>query len=210
MYILSATIIFIVALCASRIVAQTPVSTAACPDQTILSLKFAEWLWTTEVQSSLQSAPVGSRAFRFTPNLPFPPGQQVTGGIITIAADDEYALFVQGEQIGAGNNVQLAQAFEFTLPAPTNKLTVAVNGTNTGSQAGFIATVQLKLQCGSIETIPTAGSLWKFSLNFPVGWQDPGFDDSAWPRVFDEGPYGIKPWGNITIPPASTPPSRDP
>ncbi|KAF8882904.1 hypothetical protein CPB84DRAFT_195949 [Gymnopilus junonius] len=199
------------ALCVTRVLGQAPISSAPCPDPTVLSLHFADWLWTTEVKSSLDVAPIGSRAFRFTPHIPFPPGQLTDSVAITIAADDEYALYFQGQLLGTGNDVELAQVFEAILPTPTNDLIVALNVTNKGLQAGFIMTFQVRLQCGSIETIPSEGqSEWKFSLDFPEGWQDLGFDDSEWPLLFVEGSYGIQPWGNITIPPASTPPSLDP
>ncbi|PPQ97767.1 hypothetical protein CVT26_012797 [Gymnopilus dilepis] len=208
---LQASVLLGLAFLASSALAQTPVSSAPCPDPTILSLHFASWLWTTEVTSSLDIAPVGSRAFRFTPNIPFPPGQLTESVAITIAADDEYELYFQGQFIGAGDNVQLAQVYELVLPIPTNDLVLALNVTNKGVQAGLIMTFQIRLQCGSIETIPSQGArAWKWSADFFEGWQSIGFDDSAWLDVLREGEYGIQPWGDITVPPASTPPSFDP
>jgi hypothetical protein len=37
--------------------------------------------------------------------------------------------------------------------------------------------------------------MWKCSTSCDAGWEQPGFDDSAWPTSTDAGVNGVDPWG---------------
>ncbi|PPQ96202.1 hypothetical protein CVT26_005607 [Gymnopilus dilepis] len=166
-----------------------------------LFLPDATWIWTNEVvippNGTIPSAPIGSRAFRYTINLPA--GKTAIAAIAYITADDLYDLYIQGQLIGSGQTWTSAQTYVTKFQSPLSQIVLAVNGTNTGAQAGLIAAVQLvttDAQCSPITSVVT-NSGWKFSTSFPTNWQSPTFDDSTWKFAVNEGPYGVAPWGKI-------------
>ncbi|PPR00126.1 hypothetical protein CVT26_008906 [Gymnopilus dilepis] len=174
------------------------------PQPAELTLKDANWIWTNELRrigfnGSYLPLPVGSRAFR--KEVILPSGRAAVAALVTMAADDQYSLYVQGEFIGSGTAWTTAQPYAVTFPTPLTQITIAVSATNTGSLAGLIAAVQLVLNddgCAPFTSIVTDVS-WKFATSPSDGWQSPTFDDSSWLNAVVIGPYGISPWGDITI-----------
>ncbi|KAF4616409.1 hypothetical protein D9613_008242 [Agrocybe pediades] len=169
-----------------------------------LSLSDANWIWTNEVQSGI--APVGNRAFRKTINLP--PGQRATSATIYMAADDSFTLYVQGRIVGSGSN-WTANKYVVDILPHSQEVTIAVFAHNIGGPAGIIGQVNLTMEdcdCGSVVSFVTDGS-WKSSNGTPAGFEQFGYDDSAWPAAVVEGKYGMQPWGSIAIPQAVSAPS---
>ncbi|KAF4618805.1 hypothetical protein D9613_010063 [Agrocybe pediades] len=173
-----------------------------------LSLTDANWIWTNEVNGG--NAPIGNRPFRKTITLPA--GQRATSATIYMAADNEYTLYIQGKFVGSGIDFRAAQKFVVDLLPYSQEVTIAVlarNDNGPTSPAGLIAEVDLTMEdcdCGSVVSLVTDGS-WKYNLGTPVGFEQVGYDDSAWPTAIVEGKYGMQPWGNIAIPMAVAGPS---
>ncbi|KAJ7463980.1 hypothetical protein FB451DRAFT_1561917 [Mycena latifolia] len=139
----------------------------------VIKLDHVSWIWTDVV-------PAGSRAFRrtFTPA----PGQLPGSASILITADNQYTPHVNGISIG---NV------------------LATN--NAASVAGVIFAMEVNMQPAGRANC-TAGSfglsddMWKSTKGaIPTGFEQPGFDDSAWQAVTEEESYGGATWGTITI-----------
>ncbi|KAJ7043111.1 lectin [Mycena alexandri] len=170
-----------------------------------LSLTAANWIWTNEVVNG--NAPPGPRAFRrtYTP----PPGQTPTSATIIIVADNEYSLYVNGVLIGSGTDFHTAQTYNVNL-SPASQVVIAVYAVNVdlvNNPAGLLAAVQInttECNCVSGVLLVTDGG-WKASTGTPIGFQLPGFDDSRWPAATVEGPYGLAPWGAVTVSPAAGP-----
>ncbi|KAJ7491236.1 lectin [Mycena latifolia] len=164
----------------------------------------ANWIWTNDVVDG--AAPPAARAFRrtYTP----PTGQTAASAKIIIIADDEYSLYINGVLVGSGADFSVAQTYTVNLsPAPSLVFAVyAVNGGDGNNPAGLLAAIQITLtdSCTSGLTFVTDGS-WKSNTGTPAGFQLPGFDDSSWPAATVEGPYGMAPWGNVTIASSSGP-----
>jgi hypothetical protein len=172
-------------------------------DPPVLALAHANWIWTDVVPAS-GNLPAGSRAFRrtFTPA----PGQTPMSASIIIAADNQYNLYVNGVSVGNGTNWKVAQHYTVNFETPTSDLVLAVLATNNAaSAAGLIVAMEINMQPGGRNNC-TAGSfllsdgLWKSTKGaIPAGFEQPGFDDSAWPAAVDEAGYGRPPWDTITI-----------
>ncbi|KAF9552491.1 hypothetical protein CPC08DRAFT_607616, partial [Agrocybe pediades] len=168
-----------------------------------LSLTDANWIWTNEVSGG--NAPIGNRAFRKTITLPA--GQRATSATITLTADNWYTLYVQGKVVGTGFDFRAAQKYVVDILPYSEEVTIAVwalNGNGPTSPAGLIAEVDLTMEdceCGSVLSLVTDGS-WKYNLGTPVGFEQVGYDDSAWPAAVVEGKYGMQPWGNVVVPTA--------
>ncbi|KAJ7142030.1 hypothetical protein C8R43DRAFT_1071285 [Mycena crocata] len=175
----------------------------------VLGLERAQWMWTDVVPAS-GTVPAGSRAFRRT-FIPAP-GQIPASASIIVAADNQYTLFVNGVSIGSGTNWKVAQRYTVNFASPPEEVVLAVRATNTvASAAGVIVAVEINMQPSGRANC-TAGSfvmsdaVWKSTKGaIPAGFEQPGFDDSAWPPVVAEATYPAKPWGAITIAAPSAP-----
>ena len=175
------------------------------PSNSTLSLASSYWIWNNQVPpgSPTSTAPVGSFAFRKTYQVPG--GSLVDSGTIVIDVDDEYTLYINGNEIGSGNSFTKAQRWTFSLQPSTNNIVLAINATNGGGPAGLIAAVAFHattVGCSTNLVKVTDGTpdgTWKFNLGVPAGFEQPGYDDSNWGSTIVEGPYGVTPWGSVPV-----------
>ncbi|HTI98074.1 MAG TPA: family 78 glycoside hydrolase catalytic domain [Dongiaceae bacterium] len=156
----------------------------------------AQWIWFPEGNPA-QSAPVATRYFRRVFELPASLGKQ--SAIMTITADDQFELYVNGQLAGKGDGWGSPQQFDVaSLLRPGTNL-LAVVARNVGSNpnpAGLLA--KLKIESGQMTplTIDTDGN-WSSATNVPTGWNELAFDDSKWTPVMKLGEYGTQTWGII-------------
>ncbi|KAF8336206.1 hypothetical protein F5887DRAFT_1247589 [Amanita rubescens] len=167
------------------------------PAPSSLSLANSQWIWTNEISGPGGSAPVGNRTFR--QDIVIPGNVPVTGGTIIISTDNEYTLYINGQQIGTHADWTVAQRYTFTLGSPTRHVVVAVNAENTGGPAGVIAALELNAAIRSCSTyfVYVTDNTWKYNLGVPAGFQSPGYNDGSWPNAIQQGLYGVAPWGKI-------------
>ncbi|KAF7374128.1 hypothetical protein MSAN_00294100 [Mycena sanguinolenta] len=137
-------------------------------------------------------SPAGSRAFRrtFTPA----PGQVLGVATILVTADNEYTLYVNGVTIGSGTSFKVAQKYTIDFASTPAEVVLAVLATNTAaSPAGMLFAMEVNMvPSGRVNC--TAGAFvlsdagWKSTKGaIPAGWEQPGFDDSAWPAAVGGG-----------------------
>jgi len=166
------------------------------------SLQSANWIWTSA--NSATSAPAGDRAFRKRINLPN--GDLVNSAVVTLAADNEYTLYVNGLVVGSGTDFSTAQRFVVNFP-PTSTVVIAVFGRNTGGPAGLIAAVELvSCDCSDNVYFVSDGG-WKYSNSVPDGFPSLGFNDAGWDLAIVQGKFGMAPWGQTKIPTSNSPQS---
>jgi alpha-L-rhamnosidase len=103
---------------------------------------------------------------------------------------------------GSGNNWQQPARIRHPLAAPAKELVIAIEAENIPyhgpNAAGLIGLFELTLDDGSILTAPTGGS-WRSANREETGWNQPGFDDSAWNKVRVLGANGIAPWKRVAL-----------
>ena len=148
-----------------------------------LSFANSDYIWTDEVSASNPFvAPLGSRAFRKTFNLP--PGFWTTTGAALIQADDQFSFYVNGQSIGSGTLSEGPKRFDFTLNSAASEIVVAVNATNVFPTNAFLIGAlsfdARECECEGVVLNITTDSTWKFARTVPAGFQDPTFDDSTW------------------------------
>ena len=92
------------------------------PGVSSLALNSSYWIWTDEIPPNQPTgaAPVGSRAFRKT--IEVPGGSVTRSGVIIVGADDAYVLYINGNLIGSGNDYPTARRWKFTLDYPTDDI----------------------------------------------------------------------------------------
>jgi YVTN family beta-propeller protein len=103
-----------------------------------------------------------------------------------IAADNRHELYINGKLAAIGTDWSKALRTAFTTSG--SRATIAIRATDAAGVAGVIGQFRINGQ-----TLVT-NSNWKVATSAPAGWQNPGFDDSAWTRATDYGPIGSAPW----------------
>jgi hypothetical protein len=152
-----------------------------------------KWVWYPE--TALANT---ARYFRKTFVIPASPG--VAGAQFLLTADDQFTLHVNG--ILAGNSINWKQfslvPLSGLLQPGTN--TLAIMATNISSGAGLTGKLQYLGSDGSTNTV-FIDDAWRASQTGPAGWNQAGFDDSAWTTASLLGNYGISPWNTTaTLP----------
>ncbi|KAJ7764357.1 hypothetical protein B0H16DRAFT_1799871 [Mycena metata] len=169
-------------------------------DPPVLSFERAVWIWTDVVPAS-GILPAGSRAFRRS--FPLGLNQTPSTATILISADNEYTLYANGVTIGSGSNFKIAQRYTVNFKSAPTELVFAVIVTNTAaSTAGLLVSMEVNM-VPTGRTNCTAGGLlltdagWKSTKgSIPIRFEQPGFDDSAWPAVVQQVSYPAAPWAH--------------
>ncbi|KAF8955830.1 kinase-like domain-containing protein [Flammula alnicola] len=165
----------------------------------------SEWIWTHE--QPYHSPPVGPRSFRKT--LIIPEGQFVNSAVIDITCDNFYTLYVNGCVVGSGGDWTIAQRYSITF-ALTSRVVIAVYAANdpvSQAQAGIIAAGTIwdsrNPRRQSYKVVTDAS--WRCLNWVPAEFNWQTLNDSGWPTVRVEGPYGVYPWYDIAKPTATNP-----
>jgi hypothetical protein len=118
---------------------------------------------------------------------------------VRISVDNRYTLYVNGVQVGAGDDWRTSNNYPVDLKPGD---VVAVDALDLGYKAGLIAEVTAG---GAVYGTDSA---WKVSTNAPVGWNTKDFDDSAWADATQYGSVNALPWSAFSpvagIPDTST------
>ncbi len=146
------------------------------------------WIWTPEQTPG--RVPQGACYFRKTLNLPVE-----FQGVIEIAADDSYELFVNGKRVGAGVSWEEFDTFDISRELRTGKNVIAVKVTNrNGSDAGLVGRIVLTSEDGKKRTYLT-NPTWKASTRVWPLWDSIPYRDSRWNAAQNLGRYGnTEPW----------------
>jgi hypothetical protein len=132
-----------------------------------------------------------------------PQGKIPVSANIIIAADNAYTLYVNGKEIGQGNQLRVSQNYCVDLkPYCNNVFAVAVlNKPGVGgvaTPAALITAIEITYFDGTSTTTVTDAS-WRANSE-TAGFQNPDFDDSAWPHAVVVGNANSSPWGVPSIP----------
>ncbi|KAG6919336.1 hypothetical protein DXG01_006882 [Tephrocybe rancida] len=172
----------------------------------------ANWIWALGPPAANgDSYPSGNTTFRrdLTPTN----GKVPISANILITTDNAYTLYVNGNLVGTGNDLRLAQRYCVRLVKDFNVFAIEAQnsaGAPAGNPAGVLAAIQIHYNDGFIETIVTDGK-WHGVIGTPAGFEQVAFDDSQWPAAFVEGSYpNTAPWNIPGLTPAIPPESQNP
>lgn len=133
--------------------------------------------------ASLMMVGVG-RAQVTCPPISTPPPDRVQ---LDVTADTQYFLYVDGQITGDEPNFDNATAADRVILPPLTRL-IAINGQLFDSQGGILASVST-----SNGNYLLTSSQWKCFNRLVAGWDQLGFDDSAWPAATQIGLNGNNP-----------------
>ncbi|MER5935839.1 family 78 glycoside hydrolase catalytic domain [Streptomyces sp. NPDC001928] len=163
----------------------------------------ASWIWATG--ASLENAPVGTRWFRS--HFDLPQDAEVVKATVVATADDDFALYLNGhpsvqapqQQDGwrSGRTADVTREVREAAAAGTGVVLAAAATNRAGASvnpAGLLVRLRVETSTGrTYELLSGAG--WRATETEQQGWQEPEFDDSAWPPAVVLAPYGQGPWG---------------
>jgi alpha-L-rhamnosidase len=161
----------------------------------------ASWIWYPG-GTPTTGAPIGTRYFRRTVNLP--EGRRVRKASLYATADDSFAAFVNGRSVGSGRGWAEAKLFDVTAHLRPGLNTLAVAATNAPSPnvgpdhnpAGLIGLLKVEFDEGDPLVVAT-DARWRAGGTKVAGWERADFDDSGWKDAQAAGPFGTAPWGKI-------------
>jgi len=150
--------------------------------------KEAGWIWSPEHTRS--AVPEGACYFRKTFTAEDPVRVQAT-----IAADDEYELYVNGQAVGRGESCRELDEYNITDQTVSGSNCIAVKVTNRrGSTAALVVRVFVREREGGWETYST-DETWRTHLDPPATWNRTGYNDGAWKPAQVFGVLGdTAPW----------------
>ncbi|MDH6451880.1 MULTISPECIES: family 78 glycoside hydrolase catalytic domain [unclassified Streptomyces] len=169
------------------------------------SFEGASWIWSPGATTS--DAPEGPRWFRA--RLALPAGTDVRRATVVATADDDFTLYVDGEQVlGAPQQTdgwRTGRTADVTarVRAAGAEVVVAALATNRGGASvnpgGLLVRLIVDTASGPPLQLVT-GPGWRSAEAEQQGWQRPDFDDSGWAQAVVLAPYGQGPWGSgVTV-----------
>ena len=149
----------------------------------------AMWIWHPEEQADHLGVGAVTRYFRATVDLPAAP----TAAYLVITADDEFTLWVNGQEVGSGKLWMELRRFDLAAHLVAGRNTLAVSATNTApGPAALIAWGQVT--CANGATVPLrTDATWRVGLEAPEGWLT-DFDDAGWPQAVELADVRGGPW----------------
>ena len=163
-----------------------------------LNFNGCRWIWFPE-NNPRQNAPVGTRYFRRTFELPA--DRKIVRARVLFTADNQFVLFVNGVEVARSDGKEFAwqrpQTSEVTNLLKPGKNFLAVAATNEGGPAGLLGKLVVEFEQGEPLIIVTDRS-WKCSRDEQPNWQQPDFDDSGWQDAREIGNFGVPPWGSVS------------
>ncbi len=151
----------------------------------------AQWIWAGG-SSLTRPIPVGEVCFFRKPiNM-----RTESEGRIEIAADDQYELYVNGHQVGAGESSRQMQQYDISDYLQIGRNVVAVRVVNThGDTSALAARVSIRpLENDKWYTF-SSGPSWRASTEESSNWETVVFNDRLWGAPTSFGTLGdTVPW----------------
>jgi alpha-L-rhamnosidase len=156
----------------------------------------ARWIWFPEGNPAA-NAPKGERYFRRVVQLPADVGLQ--RATLALTVDDQFTLFVNGEEVGKSSGQTDAwkglSTFNLKSRLRTGPNVIAVKAFNDASAAGLLARLDIECSPGP-QLAFVSDKSWKVADAPAEGWNREQFDDTNWKPAQEIAKLGEGPWGN--------------
>jgi len=157
------------------------------------------WVWFPEGNAGA-AAPPGTRFFRKAVSLP---DAKIKTATFYVTCDNDFTLYVNGAKVGASDgsedNWRALKKLDVTkqLRPGANQLAIqAVNATEKPSPAGLVGRLLIEFDQGDPLRVPV-DKTWRAAKEEQKGWEQAGFDDSAWAAAKELVVFGGAPWGRL-------------
>ncbi|MEM9587839.1 MAG: heme-binding protein, partial [Planctomycetota bacterium] len=151
----------------------------------------AQWIWVNGTTAETPIAVGQEGYFRKPLNL-----REPSEGIVEIAADDQYELFVNGQRVGGGGSSKEFQEYDITERLEVGRNVVAVRVKNTfGATAAMAARVSIRPENADRWYTFSTDPSWRSSPDAQSMWQTVVFNDRLWGSAASFGNLGeTVPW----------------
>jgi len=121
--------------------------------------------------------------------------RSIERGQVTIIADDEYELYINGRRVGSGNSLDKLFEYDVTRFLARGRNVIGVKVTNVrGSTAALAARVSVKEQDDRWRNYSTDAT-WRTNLSPLPFWNTTLYNDQRWPAAQEFGELGrTAPW----------------
>src|SRR5262245_616547 len=158
-----------------------------------------QWVWFNEGDPA-REAPAGTRYFRTVFKIDRPVEKVVDEGTLDITADDPFTVWVNGAEVGKGDDSRKVFCFDVQKHLVHGDNVVAVEARNAAGPAGLLVRLAYVPNGQSRLALGSDGS-WKASKTAKEGWQKVDFNDADWSAVKVLGAYGqAGPWKDVRFP----------
>lgn len=149
------------------------------------------WIWYPEGQPA-RNAPVGIRYFRAAVTLPA--DAALTAAQFIVNADDSCTAFVNGTRLPGKDGGWIDfETYDVKRLLRPGRNVLAIEADNGASAAGAIAWLAVRLGKEK-RVVAVTDRSWKASDKKAPGWEQPAYDDAAWPAAMELGPAVMEPW----------------
>ncbi|BCI59736.1 family 78 glycoside hydrolase catalytic domain [Solibaculum mannosilyticum] len=161
-------------------------------EQCDVGLTGANWIW-NRGSDPFEGAAAGTQYFRFS--FAIPEGKSVERFELAYTVDDNATIYLNGKEVGSIDLWSDGSFYNQVDGLVPGENVVAVRATNaTVGYAGMIANIRITYSDGSQDT-HSSDQTWKVSSHATDGWQNIGYDDSAWGTPDQAVAFGSSPWG---------------
>ena len=122
-----------------------------------------------------------------------PSSATVTQASLTMTADNEYTLFLDGRNVGRGAEWRHLGRYDLTQLMSPGKHVLAVEAYNVDAEAGMLLGLQVNLADRRVLQVKSDAS-WKIVPKEVRGWRTLTRALDSWPAATIIGPIGTKPW----------------
>lgn len=158
-------------------------------------LSGAQWIWRNEGKPR-SAFPPEKRYFRRTFDLGT---DDVATARLLMTADNSFECHVNGRPVLKGSHFQKAFSADVAghLKQGANILAVmADNTTSSPNPAGLLGVLEIRFKSGRMLRLPTDAT-WLASDKPADDWTSAPAPEGAWTTALEQGPTGVKPWGDI-------------
>ncbi len=161
----------------------------------------SRWIWSWPNPGSNSTRDMDMACAYFRVHLTLPQPSSVVQADVFLAADNLYALYVNGKYVGQSDNDpnkwRQSKRFDAAGLLVPGRNVVAIEAANTApGPAGLIVQAVVQLADGQ-QVVLTSGDQWKCNEKKEKDWEQAAFDDAKWQKAYLVAPYGSPPWGNF-------------
>lgn len=149
-----------------------------------------QWIWSSDA-SPRRADP---QFFRKTFNVPRP----VDDATLDITADRAYAVWVNGQQVGTGDDWMTVKRFDVRQHLHAGPNTIAVRATAGEHTAGLLVRLGFIPNGMSRLAVVSDGTWHATGKPVAADWTAPEFNDRGWPTAKVIGPVAGGPWKGLT------------
>jgi len=146
------------------------------------------WIWETNTYDR--------QTVRFWKAFELPAGTTVARARLRITADNEYVLYLDGEEIGRDAEWRHLYEYDITSLLQPGKHVLAVEVYNSSREAGFMFGMRVGLTSGKVLEIKSDDS-WLIVPEDVSEWEKKTEPAGSWREATIEFPFGAGPWGTM-------------